>query len=160
MSYVRYVCVCFVSLLGNFSFSFSRHSGDVSCWEGFRGEGESGEGGSGKGKGGRGGVYHLFFYSCTADPVVRFPDGGVTRVTEGNSLTITCSTSGSDPPVTFINITSGGQLLSSVSDPIQGRLDFTIIATSLADHGTVYMCTAVNTIGSTSESFTLSVQGM
>ena len=90
-----------------------------------------------------------------------FPSGGDgPRVRQGDNLTVTCFTGGSDPPATFINITSGGQLLASVGDPIQGRLVFTITDASLADNGTVYVCTAVNDISTTSESFSLIVQGM
>ena len=89
-----------------------------------------------------------------------FPSGGETRVRQGDNLTVTCSTGGSNPPATFINITSDGQLLANTSDPIQRRLVFTITNTSLADNGTVYVCTAVNDIGTTNESFSLIVQGM
>ena len=104
---------------------------------------------------------YAFFYPCAAGPLVIFPsDGDGPRVRQGDNLTVTCSTGSSNPPVTFINITSGGQLLASVSDPTQGQLEFTITNTSLADHGTVYVCTAVNDIGTTSESFSLIVQGM
>ena len=90
-----------------------------------------------------------------------FPSGGDgPRVRQGDNLTVTCSTGRSNPPATFINISLGGQLLASISDPTQVRLVFTITNTSLADHGTVYVCTAVNNIGTTSESFSLIVQGM
>ena len=103
----------------------------------------------------------IFFYPCAAGPLVIFPSGGDgSRVRQGDNLTVTCFTGGSDPPATFINITLDGRLLASVGDPIEGQLEFTITDTSLADHGTVYVCTAVNDIGTTSESFSLIVQGM
>ena len=106
----------------------------------------------------RGSVCYSLSYFCTAGPVVSFPDGGVTRVTQGQNLTVTCSTDGSNPEVTFINITSGGQLLTSNNGP---TLDFTITNTSLTeDNGTVYVCTAENDIGVTSVNFSLTVQGM
>ena len=90
-----------------------------------------------------------------------FPSGGDgPHVRQGDNLTVTCFTGGSNPPVTFIRITSDGQLLANISDPIQGRLEFTITDTSLANHGTVYVCTAVNEHGTASESFSLIVQGM
>ena len=91
--------------------------------------------------------------------MVRFPFGE-TRVWQGDSLTVTCDTGGSNPPVTFINITSDGKLLANISNPTSGRLDFTITDTSLSDHGTVYVCTAVNDVGTISVNFSLIVQGM
>ena len=104
---------------------------------------------------------YAFFYPCAAGPLVIFPSGGDgPHVRQGDNLTVTCFTGGSNPPATFIRITSGGQLLTSISDPNEGRLEFTITDASLADHGTVYVCTAVNDIGTTSESFSLIVQGM
>ena len=101
----------------------------------------------------------VLFSSCTAGPVVRFPFGE-SRVRQGDNLTVTCDTGGSNPPVTFINITSDGRLLTSISNLTSVRLDFTITNTSLSDHRTVYVCTAVNDIGTTSVNFPLIVQGM
>ena len=105
---------------------------------------------------------YAFFYPYAAGPLVEFPSGDGPSVRQRDNLTVTCSTvtGGSNPPVTFIRITSGGQLLANISNPIQAQLDFTITDTSLADHGTVYVCTAVNDIGTTSESFSLIVKGM
>ena len=77
----------------------------------------------------------------------------------GENLTLRCDTSGSDPPVTSISITreSDGRVVAGTTTA--KTLEYEVGNFSLDDNGAVYICVAVNEIGTTNTSFTVVVIG-
>ena len=73
-------------------------------------------------------------------------------------MEVTCDTAGSNPPATSITVTANGTEVQTTMTTPQSVI-FTIEGWFLNQTGTVYNCTAVNSIGSTSKNFTLVVRG-
>ena len=70
----------------------------------------------------------------------------------GENLTLRCETSGSNPAVTAINITreSDGMVVANTITAM--ILEYEVGNFSLDDNGAVYICVAVNEIGTTNAS--------
>ena len=77
----------------------------------------------------------------------------------GENLTLSCDTSGSDPSVTAINITRKSDGMVVADTTTATTLEYEVGNLSLDDNGTVYICVAVNEIGTNNASFTLKVIG-
>ena len=77
----------------------------------------------------------------------------------GENLILRCETSGSDPPVTAINITRKSDGMVVADTTTATTLEYEVGNLSLDDNGAVYICVAVNEIGTTNTSFTLVVIG-
>ena len=71
-------------------------------------------------------------------------------------MDVRCDTTGSNPAATNITVTANG---AEVATTTAQWVTFTIEGEFLNQTGTVYNCTAINSIGPTSKDFILVVRG-
>ena len=103
------------------------------------------------------------YYMCLippAGPVVRFPRNVLT-VNVGETQSVVCDTTGSDPDATNITVTvtRPGEDTATVDTTADATRPQFSITGNLSLNGSVYNCTAFNEIGPTPVSFTLVVRG-
>ena len=100
----------------------------------------------------------------SAGPMVVFPMG-VLFINVGKDINEMCNTEKSQPMATNITVTlkrpesSEIMTVASSNGSSQQIVMFDIPTANLSQNGTVYNCTAINSIGSTTVSFVLVVRG-
>ena len=94
-----------------------------------------------------------------AGPTVYFPSRNApSTVNVGENLTVTCdATSGDNPVITSITIFLEDEIVASSTT--SDMLSYTFEEPELSDNGTEYLCSAVNALGTTNATFSLTVRG-